>query len=67
MDICDGMRRREIPSNPNRAGETIGRFAYETGMSREGFVQGLVGGRNSTYTMVMLIARALGMQLRITV
>ncbi len=64
-DPGDGSLIRAALNDIARAGN-MSRLARETGMSREGLYKALSENGNPTFATVMRIARALGMQVRIT-
>ncbi len=63
-DPGDGSLIRAALNDVARAGNMAG-LAREAGMSREGLYKALSADGNPTFTTVMRITRALGMQLRI--
>ncbi len=64
-DPGDGSLIRAALNDIARA-ENMSRLAREAGMSREGLYKALSADGNPTFSTVMKITRALGMQLRIT-
>jgi len=64
-DPGDGSRIRAALNDIARSGN-VSRLARETGMSREGLHEALSEKGNPSFATVMRIARALGMQVRIT-
>ena len=64
-DPGDGSLIRAALSDIARAGNMT-KLAREAGMSREGLYKALSANGNPTFATVMKIARALGMQVRIT-
>ena len=65
-DPGDGSLIRAALNDIARSGN-MSRLARETGMSREGLYKALSEKGNPSFATVMRIARALGMQVRITV
>ena len=65
-DPGDGSLIRAALNDIARA-QNMSLLAREIGMSREGLYKALSEDGNPTFTTVMRITRALGMQLRITV
>ena len=64
-DPGDGSLIRAALNDIARSGN-MSRLARETGMSREGLYKALSEHGNPSFATVMRIARALGMQVRIT-
>ena len=64
-DPGDGSLIRAALNDIARSGN-MSRLARETGMSREGLYKALSEKGNPSFATVMRIARALGMQVRIT-
>ena len=64
-DPGDGSLIRAALNDIARSGN-MSRLARETGMSREGLYKALSENGNPSFATVMRIARALGMQVRIT-
>ena len=64
-DPGDGSLLRAALNDIARSGN-MSRLARETGMSREGLYKALSENGNPGFATVMRIARALGMQVRIT-
>ena len=65
-DPGDGSLIRAALNDIARAGN-MSRLARDIGMSREGLYKALSEDGNPTFTTVMRVTRALGMQVRITV
>ncbi|MDE0392738.1 MAG: putative addiction module antidote protein [Rhodospirillales bacterium] len=65
-DPGDGSLIRAALNDIARAGN-MSRLARDVGMSREGLYKALSEDGNPSFATVMRIARALGMQVRITV
>ena len=65
-DPGDGSLIRAALNDIARA-QNMSRLAREIGMTREGLYKALSDNGNPSFTTVMRITRALGMQLRITV
>ena len=65
-DPGDGSLIRAALNDIARAGN-ISRLARDVGMSREGLYKALSEDGNPSFATVMRIARALGLQVRITV
>ena len=65
-DPGDGSLIRAALNDIARAGN-MSRLARDAGMSREGLYKALSEDGNPSFATVMRIARALGMQVRITV
>ena len=65
-DPGDGSLIRAALNDIARAGN-MSRLARDTGLSREGLYKALSEDGNPSFATVMRIARALGMQLRVTV
>ena len=65
-DPGDGSLIRAALNDIARA-QNMGRLARKIGMTREGLYKPLSENGNPSFTTVMRITRALGMQLRITV
>ena len=65
-DPGDGSLIRAALNDIARA-QNMSRLAREIGMTREGLYKALSENGNPSFTTVMRITRALGMQLRITV
>ena len=65
-DSGDGSLIRAALNDIARAGN-MSRLARDVGMSREGLYKALSEDGNPSFATVMRIARALGMQVRITV
>ena len=65
-DPGDGSLIRVALNDIARA-QNMSRLAREVGMTREGLYKALSEKGNPTFTTVMRITRALGMQVRITV
>ena len=65
-DPGDGSLIRAALNDIARA-QNMSRLAREIGMTREGLYKALSDNGNPSFTTVMRLTRALGMQLRITV
>ena len=65
-DPGDGSLIRAALNDIARAGN-MSQLARDTGLSREGLYKALSEDGNPSFATVMRIARALGMQLRVTV